>query len=81
VYSFPNIILPFLGGFLLDKIGVRYGIFMFTLVLIIGQFGKTFFLYLFIYLVFMMGGFYENYDLMIIGRIIFGIGGECLVVS
>ncbi len=49
VYSFPNIILPFLGGFLLDKIGVRYGIFIFTLVLIIGQFGKISYFILFNY--------------------------------
>jgi len=36
VYSFPNIILPFIGGYLIDAIGIRKGIFVFTLVLVFG---------------------------------------------
>ena len=40
VYSFPNIILPFIGGFLVDKLGVRFGIFLFSFILIIGQTGN-----------------------------------------
>jgi hypothetical protein len=50
VYSFPNIILPFFGGVLVDKIGVRFGIFVFSFILIIGQASNSF------YLVFTAGG-------------------------
>ena len=35
-YSFPNMILPLFGGFMVDKLGVRVGAFVFSLVLIFG---------------------------------------------
>mmetsp|Transcript_12568 Transcript_12568/g.21156 ORF Transcript_12568/g.21156 Transcript_12568/m.21156 type:complete len:130 (+) Transcript_12568:49-438(+) len=38
VYSLPNMILPLFGGIMLDKIGVRLGLLLFTLVLTLGQF-------------------------------------------
>ena len=75
MYSFPNIILPFFGGNLVDKIGVRFGIFIFSFILIVGQGGNK------IYLVFTLGGYYEIFYLMLTGRIIFGLGGECLGVT
>jgi len=36
IYSFPNMILPLFGGFMVDKLGVRVGAFIFSLVLIFG---------------------------------------------
>ena len=36
VYSFPNIILPLFGGYLIDYLGIRKGIFIFTFLLVIG---------------------------------------------
>jgi dipeptide/tripeptide permease len=36
-YSFPNMILPLFGGFLIDFLGVRVAIFLFSTLLIIGQ--------------------------------------------
>lgn len=38
VYSIPNMILPFFGGLFLDKIGMRAGLLLFTIVLTLGQF-------------------------------------------
>jgi len=38
VYSFPNMVLPFFGGVMLDKLGMRFGLILFTAVLTIGQF-------------------------------------------
>jgi MFS family permease len=61
--------MPLIGGLVIDKMGVRSGCFVFTFVLIIGQ------------TIFMLGGTYENYLVMIGGRFVFGLGGECLVVS
>lgn len=37
VYSLPNIILPFFGGFFVDKFGARVCLVAFTLFLVIGQ--------------------------------------------
>lgn len=69
VYSIPNMILPILGGVFLDRIGIRQGLILFTTILTIGQ------------LVFTMGGYQTNFDLMIAGRVIFGIGGESMCVA
>ena len=37
VYSIPNIIIPFIGGFIIDYYGARVGIFVFTSFVLIGQ--------------------------------------------
>lgn len=36
IYSFPNIIIPFFGGYFVDRIGVRKGIIIFSCFLLIG---------------------------------------------
>ena len=38
VYSIPNTVLPALGGIFLDKIGIRPGLLLFTIILTLGQF-------------------------------------------
>ena len=37
VYAIPNTILPLVGGFLLDKMGVRFCLIIFSLTLCLGQ--------------------------------------------
>ena len=69
VYSLPNMVLPIFGGLFLDKIGIRSGLILFTVILTIGQ------------AVFMVGGYQSNYDIMIAGRVIFGMGGESMSVA
>ena len=69
VYSFPNIILPFLAGLIVDKLGSRIGVLLFAFLLIIGQFFV------------LLGGVFLSFPLMIVGRVIFGLGGETLVVT
>ena len=69
VYSFPNIVLPILGGYLVDMIGVRTGNFFFTLLVLIGQ-G-----------VFAFGVMIKSYPIALLGRGSFGLGGESLNVS
>lgn len=64
VYSLPNLILPLIGGVLLDMLGIRNGLVIFCVLITIGQ------------AVFMFGGFHYDFNLMIIGRVIFGLGGE-----
>lgn len=36
IYSFPNIVLPLLGGILIDKIGVKISLMLFTILLTLG---------------------------------------------
>ncbi|CAD8202057.1 unnamed protein product [Paramecium octaurelia] len=66
IYSAPNIILPFFGGILIDKIGVRVSIFIFSTILIFGQ-GIV-----------VIGGYTLSYGTLLAGRCIFGIGSESL---
>ena len=69
VYSLPNLILPFVGGILLDKLSVRIGLIVFGALITLGQ-G-----------VFMLGGFKHSFAMMIVGRTIFGLGGENMQVG
>jgi len=69
VYSFPNIILPFFGGIIIDKLGARIAIASFAAIIIIGQSIVTF------------GVAQKSFALMVIGRTVFGLGGECLTVA
>mmetsp|Transcript_23362 Transcript_23362/g.20754 ORF Transcript_23362/g.20754 Transcript_23362/m.20754 type:complete len:138 (+) Transcript_23362:248-661(+) len=77
VYSYPNIILPLIGGVLIDKIGVNFAIILFSSLLVIGQ-G-----------IFTVSGFVGEsnngegstaFIIAIVGRVIFGLGGESLGV-
>ncbi|EAR94487.1 MFS transporter (macronuclear) [Tetrahymena thermophila SB210] len=71
VYSFPNIILPLIGGYLIDFIGIRKGVFAFTFVLIIGQA---------LCMISQIDSI-KSYALLVVGRVVFGLGGENLSVT
>ncbi|XP_005930097.1 major facilitator superfamily domain-containing protein 1 isoform X1 [Haplochromis burtoni] len=69
-YSWPNVVLCFFGGFLLDRVfGVRLGTIIFSLFVCAGQ------------VVFAAGAWTNKFWLMEAGRFIFGIGGESLAVA
>ncbi|XP_054159846.1 major facilitator superfamily domain-containing protein 1-like [Oppia nitens] len=69
-YSWPNVILCFFGGFLIDRLlGIRLGAIIFSVFILIGQ------------LVLALGAFTNRFWLMNFGRFIFGIGGESLAVT
>jgi len=36
IYSFPNMVLPLFGGICMDKIGIRSGLLIFTIILTLG---------------------------------------------
>ncbi|XP_025080168.1 major facilitator superfamily domain-containing protein 1-like isoform X2 [Pomacea canaliculata] len=70
LYSWPNVILCFFGGFLIDRVfGVRMGSIIFSLFVTAGQ------------VVFAFGSLTNLFWLMCLGRFIFGIGGESLAVA
>ena len=63
LYSWPNVVLCFFGGFLLDSVfGVRLGTVIFSLFVGVGQ------------IIFAMGALLDKYWLMEAGRFFFGIG-------
>ncbi|CAO1362935.1 unnamed protein product [Diamesa hyperborea] len=70
IYSWPNVILCFIGGYLIDRVfGIRLGTIIYMFILLIGQ------------LVFAMGAMLNVFWLMLLGRFIFGIGAESLAVA
>ena len=69
VYSYPNVILPFVCGILVDKyIGVRWGTMLFVILSTIGE------------LIFCIGISAKDLNVALIGRFVIGLGGESLSV-
>lgn len=68
-YSLPNIILPLAGGYLIDRLSASRMLILFSLCICLGQ------------AVFAIGLSFKSITVMILGRLIFGIGGECLEVA
>ncbi|KAJ3076142.1 hypothetical protein HDU98_005561 [Podochytrium sp. JEL0797] len=67
VYSFPNMFLPYFGGLLVDRLGMRILI-LYASCGFIGQ------------LMFAAGIHAKNISVSLVGRFLFGVGGESLVV-
>ncbi|XP_050425952.1 major facilitator superfamily domain-containing protein 1-like [Adelges cooleyi] len=69
-YAWPNVILCIVGGFLIDRVfGLRLGTIIYALLVVIGQ------------IVFAAGAYFNTLWLMLLGRLIFGTGGESLAVA
>ncbi|XP_053566072.1 major facilitator superfamily domain-containing protein 1 isoform X2 [Bombina bombina] len=69
-YSWPNVVLCFFGGFLIDRVfGIRLGTIIFSLFVCVGQ------------VIFATGALFNAFWLMEVGRLVFGIGGESLAVA
>ncbi|ESN93636.1 hypothetical protein HELRODRAFT_115505 [Helobdella robusta] len=70
LYSWPNVILCFFGGLLIDKVfGLCWGAIIFSVIVTLGQ------------LLFASGALFNAVWLMYIGRFVFGFGGESLAVA
>ena len=69
VYSYPGCFMPVLGGMLMDSIGIRIGLFTFTLINTIGQF------------VVWYGTYKNQFWVMLVGRTIFGFTGDAMAVA
>ncbi|KER22066.1 transporter, major facilitator family protein [Opisthorchis viverrini] len=69
-YSWPNVILSLVGGFLIDRVfGCPLGAIIFSLCIFLGQ------------IIFGVGALVSNLPLMYFARFVFGIGGESLCVA
>jgi len=66
IYSMPNIVLVLVGGVIVDRIGVRRGILLFGSICLVGA---------------SITALYGALVPMAIGRLVFGIGAESLIVA
>ena len=66
IYSFPNIIMVLIGGFIIDRIGTRKSVFIFTLLIMIGA---------------VVTAIKGDLVTMAAGRLIFGLGAESMIVA
>lgn len=66
IYSFPNIIMVLIGGIIIDRIGTRKSVFIFTVLIVLGALVTT-----------LQGNIYS----MAAGRLIFGLGAESMIVA
>ena len=68
-YSWPNVVLCFLGGYLIDRVfGIRLGALVFGSMVLCGQ------------IVFALGALYNHIWLMNVGRFIFGYLYKSLII-
>ena len=68
-YSMPNVILPFFGGIFVDRYGAEICCLVFLCFTFLGQVMVAY------------GVFSKSFTIMIIGRVVFGIGGESICVA
>jgi MFS family permease len=66
IYSFPNIIMVLIGGIIIDRIGTRKSVFIFTVLIMLGA---------------LVTALQGNIYLMAAGRLIFGLGAESMIVA
>jgi MFS family permease len=66
IYSFPNIIMVLIGGIIIDRIGTRKSVFIFTVIIMLGA---------------LVTAFKGNIYTMAAGRLIFGLGAESMIVA
>ena len=65
LYSWPSVVLVLIGGVLIDRVfGLRLGLLLFVTIACIGQ------------LLVAMGGYFNQFWLMVFGRFVFGAGTE-----
>lgn len=66
IYSFPNIIMVLVGGLIIDKIGTRKSVTIFTVLIFLGA---------------LLTAMWGNLYTMAAGRLLFGLGAESMIVA
>ncbi|KAF0698588.1 Aste57867_10818 [Aphanomyces stellatus] len=69
LYSVPNMILPLFGGLLIDRLGVRLMTVVLVTLVCVGQ------------SIIALGSAATSIELILTGRVLFGIGGETLSIA
>ena len=68
VYALPNLFLAILGGILILKVGLKWSAIIFPALILISH------------MVIAAGIYFEKYWMILVGRMIFGIGGENTII-
>lgn len=68
VYSLPNTVVPFVGGYIIDRLGIRVGNFVFVSIIFVGQ------------AIVFVGSLIPNFVTLLVGRAIYSLGDENLGV-
>jgi MFS family permease len=68
-YSFPNLVLPFLGGTFVDKVGIPTALILFSVLILVGQ------------AIFTVGVQANQLWIMLLGRAVYGAGGDSMIVA
>jgi MFS family permease len=63
LYAFPNVVVPLIGGMLIDSKGPRIALILTATFCVIGQ------------AIFGLGGLKNVWGVMLAGRVVFGLGG------
>ena len=66
IYSFPNIVMVLIGGIIVDRIGTRLSILVFTAVCLLGA---------------VLTAISRSFVVMAAGRLVFGLGAESMIVA
>ena len=66
IYSLPNIFMVLIGGIIIDRLGPRKSAFIFSVLCMIGT---------------VLTAILPNLTVMLIGRLVFGLGAESLIVA
>lgn len=66
IYSFPNIIMVLIGGIIIDRIGTRKAVFIFTFLVMLGS---------------LLTALKGDIVVMAAGRLLFGLGAESMIVA
>ena len=66
IYSLPNIFMVLIGGIIIDRLGPRKSAFIFSILCMIGA---------------ILTAILPNLTVMLIGRLVFGLGAESLIVA
>ncbi|MEJ2052562.1 MAG: MFS transporter [Calditrichaceae bacterium] len=66
IYSIPNIFMVLIGGIIIDRLGPRKSAFIFSLLCMLGA---------------VLTAILPNLTVMLIGRLVFGLGAESLIVA
>lgn len=69
IFALPNIFATFIIGYLIDFLGVRFGLVTLSLGVAVFQ------------AVVAAGGAYKSYTCMLVGRMLFGIASESLITA
>lgn len=66
IYSFPNILMVLIGGIIVDRLGARFAVLLFAVICLVGA---------------IVTACSPSFVVMAIGRLIFGLGAESLIVA